>query len=164
MGVNVMPKPKRESFGFNLTILILFWGATLTTIAGDIKTDLDATGGINGPVTRFLVPVALVFVIVKTDVVRFTWRFLTNTLPEKSDKSDGSGSSGTEARDTPVSAPSRTTLVVEGTSPEAKEVAKALEAELEPTPRGYRIFDAFFYVLVFVGAIYFVITLVNGGH
>jgi signal transduction histidine kinase len=47
---------------------------------------------------------------------------------------------------------------------EAQELAKALQAEFGPTPRGWRIFDVVFYLLAVAAAIYFVIMLVNGGH
>lgn len=77
-----MPKPKRKDFGFRLTIVILAWLLLLLTVTGDVAQAIRATDIVEKVFYRALGPLTLVVVLYKTQFVGWTWRFITNTLPE----------------------------------------------------------------------------------
>jgi hypothetical protein len=77
-----MPKTKRKDFGFRLTMLILGWLLLLLTVTGDVAQAIRATDIVEKVFFRALGPLTLAVVLYKTQLVGWTWRFITNTLPE----------------------------------------------------------------------------------
>jgi hypothetical protein len=145
-----MPKPKRENFGFRLTILIMGWLLLLLVVAGDVIQGIEATDIVQKVFFRAAAPLTLAVVLYKTQLVQWTWRFITNTLPEGPSPD--------------VKPAGREAAATQATDAKTEQLVKDLVEMLTPPTKRDRFWDVVSYLLVPVAfALYLLINyLVTG--